>query len=165
MSRARYIRRMEQTTPSRLSAADRTHTARTAADWLAARMRDRGYALPPEGRGGVRRLAERAGLSPSVVSTLLRGENTNPSPESLRLIANALGLPFPELLVRFGVITPDELRAVNDGPDPIGRPPITTADAAASLGIEDPLAVEMFEASVTAARDLQRKRLDRERAE
>lgn len=157
---------MEQTTPSRLSSSARHATARAAADWLAARMRDRGYALPPEGRGGVRRLAERAGVSPSVVSTLLRGENPNPSPESLRLIATALGLPFPELLIRFGVVTPDELRAVQDG-DTIGRPPITIETAAAGLDIDpnDPVGMQMFEAAVSAVRDLQRKRLDRERAE
>lgn len=156
---------MEQTTPSRLSAADRAAAARAFGTWLSDRMRDRGYALPPQGRGGVRRLAEQAGLSPSVISTLLRGENPNPSPESLRAIAGALGLPFPELLIRAGVITPDELRGVQDTGAPVGYTPITTADAAAALDITDPLAREMFEASVNAARELQQRRLDRERAE
>lgn len=155
---------MEQTPPSRLSASDRHAAARAFGTWLSDRMRDRGYALPPQGRGGVRRLAEQAGLSPSVISTLLRGENPNPSPETLRAISTALGLPFPELLIRAGVITPDELRAVQDAAQ-TGHTPITTADAAASLDITDPLAREMFEAGVNAARDLQQRRLDRERAE
>lgn len=164
MSHARYIRFMEQTQPSRLSSSDRARGAKPFADWLTDRMRERGYALPPDGRGGVRRLAERAGVSPSVISTLLRGENPNPNPETLRSIAGVLGLPFPELLVRSGLITPEELHAVQSAP-PSDRPPLTTEQAADALGLEDPLAREMFEASVTAARDLQRKRLDRERAD
>jgi transcriptional regulator with XRE-family HTH domain len=158
---------MEQTPPSRLSDAQRAATARAFADWLTDRMRDRGYALPPHGRGGVRRLAERARLSPSVISTLLRGENPNPSPESLRAIADALGLPFPELLIRAGIITPEELHAIQDSTEQLGRPPITIAEAAASQGIDttDPVAMEMFEANVRAVRELQQRRLDRERAD
>lgn len=156
---------MDQTQPSRL-AADRRATARAFADWLTARMRERGYALPPQGRGGVRRLAEKAGLSPSVVSTLLRGENPNPTSESLNKIADALGLPFPELLVRAGIFTESEMASVQDRTDPI-RPPLTVEEAAEDLGIDptDPVGMQMFEAAVNAVRDLQRQRLDRERAD
>lgn len=148
---------MEQTQPSRLSAADRARTAQAFADWLTDRMRDRGYALPPHGRGGVRRLAERAGISPSVVSTLLRGENPNPSPESLRLIAAALQLRFGEVLIRAGVLTPGELAEVQStdaapaGAE--GRPPLTPEEIAASQGITDPTKVSVLAATIRALQD------------
>lgn len=151
MSRARYIRWMEQTQPSRLSSSDRQPTAQTFADWLTALMRERGYALPPNGRGGVRRLAEQAGVSPSVISTLLRGENPNPQPESLRLIAAALRVPFGETLIRAGVLTPAELQDVQTVPV-TDRPPITPEQAAEDLGFTDPTEVQLLTAYVNALR-------------
>jgi transcriptional regulator with XRE-family HTH domain len=150
---------MEQTQPSRLSAADRARTARDFGTWLADRMRDRGFVLPPHGRGGVRRLAEKAGVSPSLVSTLLRGENPNPSPESLRLIAAALQLRFGEVLIRAGILTPGELADVQStsadaapaGTE--GRPPLTPEEIAASQGITDPTKVSVLAATIRALQD------------
>lgn len=154
---------MEQTQPSRLSDADRRAAVRAAGKWLADRMRDRGYAMPPHGRGGVRRLAEHVGAAPSVISLLLRGETLNPSPDTLRNIASTLGLPFTELLVRFAVLTPEDLRHLTATP-PSDRPPLTTDQAADALGITEPVARQMHAAGVEAARDLQRQRLNGEHA-
>jgi transcriptional regulator with XRE-family HTH domain len=153
---------MEQTQPSRLSDADRRAAVRAAGKWLADRMRDRGYAMPPHGRGGVRRLAEHVGAAPSVISLLLRGETLNPSPDTLRNIASTLGLPFTELLVRFAVLTPDDLRHIAGNP-PVGSPPITIETAAAGLNIDtdDPVGMGMFEGAVNAVRDLQNRPTER----
>lgn len=158
---------MEQTQPSRLSDRARKTTAKAFGDWLAERMRERDYAMPPHGRGGVRRLAERAGLSPSVVSNLLRGETPTPTLESLRAITDVLGLPFPEVVVRAGIFTAAELRAYQTSDNNTGRPPVTTESAAADLDIDttDPVAMAMFESAVSGARELRKRRLDRERAD
>lgn len=163
MFHARYIACMEQTTPSRLSSANRRATAESFGRWLRDRMIQRDYNLSARG-GGQRRLAEQTGLAPATISRLLAGTALSPDPESLRRIAEVLTLPFGEVLIRAGVLTADELNAVQTAP-PSDRPSLTPADAAAALGIDDPLAVEMLEASIDAARALQRKRLDRERAE
>lgn len=153
---------MDQTPPSRLSTSDQRATAQAFAQWLRDRMTERDYDLGPRG-GGQRRLAEQTGLGTTTISRILRGDALNPDPDSLRKIATELALPFGQVLIRAGVLTADELDAVQH--PPIGRPPITTDEAAADLDITDPLAVEMFEAGVRAARDLQRKRLARRRAD
>jgi transcriptional regulator with XRE-family HTH domain len=163
MFHERYISCMEQTQPSRLSSADRRATAQRFAAWLYDRMIERDYNLTARG-GGQRRLAEQTGLSQATISRILTGTALNPDPENLRRIAETLGLPFPELLVRAGVLTADELNAAQAAP-PIDRPPITPEDAARELGIVDPTAIRLFVAQVEAARAVQQERSDRKRAD
>lgn len=161
MFHARYIACMEQTKPSRLSAEQRRATAARLAAWLYDRMIERDYDLSARG-GGQRRLAEQAGISAATVSRILAGNALNPDPESLRRIADVLALPFGETLVRAGILTNDELAAVQAAP-PMDRPPITPEEAARDLGIVDPMAVRMFVAQVEAARAAQQERSGRER--
>jgi transcriptional regulator with XRE-family HTH domain len=125
-------------------------------------MLERDYDLSARG-GGQRRLAEQTGLAPSAISRLLKGATLNPDPESLRLIADALALPFGTVLVHAGILTTDELTAVQASP-PSDRPPLTADEAADALGLTDPVARQMHAAGVQAARDLQRQRLNGERA-
>lgn len=154
---------MEQTQPSRLSPVDRRATAQRFAAWLRDRMTERDYDLSQRG-GGQAALAQKTGLGRTTISRLLGGTAHNPDPESLRAIAEALALPFGELLIRAGVLTAEELHAVQESP-PSDHASLTVDTAAAALDITDPIAVQMFEAGIEAARALQRKRLDRERAE
>lgn len=163
MFHARYIACMEQTKPSRLSSAVRRQTAEDLGRWLRDRMIERDYDMGPRG-GGQRRLAKQTGLAPSAISRLLAGTTLNPDPESLRLVADVLALPFGTVLVRAGILTTDELHAVQAAP-PMDRPPITPEEAAEELGITDPVARRLFLANVEAARAAQQERSDRERAD
>lgn len=159
MFHARYIACMEQTTPSRLSSAARRRQAEKFGRWLRDRMLERDYG----GRGGQGKLATETGLSPSVISRILTGTTVNPDPESLRLIAGVLALPFGTVLVHAGILTLDELHAVQASP-PSDRPPLTVDEAADGLKLTDPVARQVHAAGVQAARDLQRQRLNGERA-
>lgn len=114
------------------------------------------------GRGGQGRLARETGLAPSAISRILHGATLNPDPESLRLVADALALPFGTVLVHAGVLSADELAAAQTAP-PMDRPPITPEEAARDLGIVDPVAVRLFVSTVEAARAAQNERSDRER--
>lgn len=155
---------MEQTQPSRLSSDDaaRARTAQEFADWLTARMRERGYDLSPKG-GGQARLVRETGLGRTTISRILNGHPHIPDPDSLRKIAEVLALPFGEVLIRAGVLTENDLRAYQTAP-PSDRPPLTTDQAADALGLTDPVARQMHAAGVQAARDLQRQRLNGEQA-
>lgn len=161
MFHVRYISRVEQTTPSRLSSTARRAQARAFGDWLRARMIERDYNLSARG-GGQRRLAEQTGLSEAAISRLLNGETLTPDPESLRLIAAALALPLGPVLVQAGIITAEDLRAIQGAPS--DRPPLTLEEAAADLDISDPVAYEVYASGVDAARRVQEKRR-RDRAE
>lgn len=121
---------------------------RQFADWLRERLIRRGYNLSLRG-GGQRRFAADAGLSPTSVSRLLRGE-ANPDADSLRAVADTLGTPFAEVLLRAGVLTPDDLDAVRHRDT--DQPHLTPEQAAAELGITDPQAVSVFVATTTALR-------------
>lgn len=160
MSHARYISRMAQTQPSRLSSADRRAAA--FGDWLREELTRRGYDLSTRG-GGQKRLARESGISPSSISRLINGTARNPDPDTLKSLARALALPLGEILVRAGTLTRDELAAIQST-TVIDRPPITPEEAAADLGITDDDALVLYEAGISAAREVQRRRL-RERAE
>src|SRR4051794_29219800 len=74
-------------------------------------------------------LAERAGLSTNGVSALERGIRTNPSPNTVRALAEALGLA-PEDRDRLL-----ELARGGGAPAPAGPPaPLPPASASAALG-------------------------------
>lgn len=166
MFHTRYIPCMERTPPPSPTAAERRDQTRAFGQWLRDRLTERDYVLGTgRAAGGQRKLARQTGLSFSAISRLLAGETLNPDPDSLRRIAEATALPFGELLTRAGVLRPDELRAFQRG-RPADAPPLTPEQAAADLGIVDPVAVQMFVANVEAARAAQKQqRSDRERAD
>jgi transcriptional regulator with XRE-family HTH domain len=66
--------------------------------------------------GSGAQLAEAAGIAQSLVSRWLNGK-TLPSIEALRAIAEPLGVPMRDLVVRAGYMTPDEV-GLEDEPVP-----------------------------------------------
>lgn len=68
----------------------------------------------------------------------------------LRTLAEAIEVPYPEVLVRGGVLTPDELAAVQR---PVTTDRITPEQAADQLGITDPAERKVF---VNMAKTLRR---------
>lgn len=70
----------------------------------------------------------------------------------LRTLAESIAVPYPEVLVRAGVLTPDELAAVQR-PTPAPGGPLTPEQAADELGITDPAERKVF---VNMAKTLRR---------
>jgi transcriptional regulator with XRE-family HTH domain len=90
--------------------------------WLSARAADAGF--DPKVRGSLSALADAAGTDPGQTSRALTGK-TIPSIETQRALAAPLGLSLTEMLVRSGMLKPDDL--------PVGTIVIneTTADLSA----------------------------------
>ncbi|WP_416964385.1 helix-turn-helix domain-containing protein [Streptomyces sp. Agncl-13] len=107
--------------------------------WLRIQIEQRGYDLTPRG-GGQSRFAERAGLSNSTVSRILRGQAVTET-RTLQAIATALRLPLAEVLVAAGVLSTREL---NDVRNPTSTNPLTPETAADELGITDPQSRRLF---------------------
>jgi transcriptional regulator with XRE-family HTH domain len=148
--RARYISTMKNskrdTTPAPV------HASPTPAEfgrWLTQRLEDLGFNLSGPRSGGRSAFAEQSGLSPSTVTRLLRGEMPTDT-RILRTLAEAIDVPYPEVLVRGGVLTPDELAAVQQ---PVTTDRITPEQAADQLGITDPAERKVF---VNMAKTLRR---------
>ncbi|WP_165488447.1 helix-turn-helix domain-containing protein [Actinomadura formosensis] len=59
-------------------------------------------------RLGIRELARKADINPSVLTRLEQGK-TSPMPETLRSLASALDVPTSEMFAAAGYITPSEL--------------------------------------------------------
>lgn len=108
--------------------------------WLTGRLESLGYNLSGPRSGGRSAFAEQSGLSPSTVTRLLRGEMPTDT-RILRTLAEAIDVPYPEVLVRAGVLTPEELAAVQQ---PVTSPRITPEQAADQLGITDPAERKVF---------------------
>lgn len=123
-------------------------SADTFAVWLTRALIDRGYDLTNQRSGGRSRFAEDSGLSPSTVGRLLRGEGATDI-NTLATLANALGLPLGEVLVRAGILSRGELASVQR-PTPKRR--ITPDQAADELGIEDDQSRALFKAMVETLR-------------
>ncbi|MBT3157384.1 helix-turn-helix transcriptional regulator [Streptomyces sp. CHA1] len=109
--------------------------------WLTGRLESLGYNLSGPRSGGRSAFADRSGISPSTVTRLLRGEMPTDT-RILRTLAEAIDVPYPEVLVRAGVLTPDELAAVQRPTAPPGG--ITPEQAADQLGITDPAERRVF---------------------
>ncbi|MFD7121939.1 helix-turn-helix domain-containing protein [Streptomyces sp. NPDC059922] len=138
----RYISTMKKSKPGTTPAPVHASTGPAGfGDWLTQRLADLGYNLSGQRSGGRSAFAEASGLSPSTVTRLLRGEMPTDT-RILRTLAEAIRVPYPEVLVRAGVLTPDELAAV--------QRPVTTGDrltpeqAADDLGIYDPAERKVF---------------------
>lgn len=121
------------------------------AQWLTQRLEELGYNLSGPRSGGRSAFAEKSGLSASTVTRLLRGEMPTDT-RILRTLAEAIEVPYADVLVRAGVLTAAELRAVQrPTPDPDQR--ITPEQAADQLGITDPAERKVF---VNMAKTLRR---------
>ncbi|GAA3237097.1 helix-turn-helix transcriptional regulator [Streptomyces lavendulae] len=123
---------------------DGAHTPATFAAWLKEQLLRRGY---PE-RGGQKKFSTDSGISAATVSRLVRAEG-EPDLRTLSTLAESLGVPLGEILVRAGVLTPADLAAAARPLDPAG---ITPAQAAAELGITSERGVETFERMVDGLR-------------
>ncbi|MCG7524904.1 helix-turn-helix transcriptional regulator [Streptomyces sp. OfavH-34-F] len=110
--------------------------------WLASRLETLGYDISGPRSGGRSKFAEASGLSPSTVGRLLKGDLPT-DVRLLRTLAEAVRTPYPEILVRAGVLTSAELQAVQRPTAPPGGP-LTPEQAADELGIDDPAERRVF---------------------
>lgn len=92
--------------------------------------------------GGQTRFAEDSGISRPTVSRMLNGTQGSTDTRTLELLADALKVPFVEVLVRAGVLTPEEAATVRN-PQTAGQQ-LTPEQAADELGITDPQARALF---------------------
>ncbi|MGD3111772.1 helix-turn-helix domain-containing protein [Streptomyces sp. YGL11-2] len=121
------------------------HTPQTFAAWLKEQLRVRGY---PD-RGGQKKFATDSGISPATVSRLFRGDGL-PDLRTLNALSECLRVPLGEVLVRAGVLSPDDLAAA--AARPINPASITPKQAANELGITSPEGVGTFERMVNGLR-------------
>lgn len=121
------------------------HTPKTFAAWLREQLDLRGYPA----RGGQKRFAADSGISPATVSRMLRADGV-PALDTLHALADALdGVPLGELMVRAGVLTPEDL---TDAARPIHPASITPEQAARELGITSNQGVQTFKRMVSGLR-------------
>jgi transcriptional regulator with XRE-family HTH domain len=111
--------------------------------WLTRLLEAKGYNLSGPRSGGRTAFAEDSGLSASTVSRLLRGEMPTDT-RILRTLAEAIDVPYPEVLVRAGVMTSEELAAIQDRRRPAPGRRLTPEEAADELGITDPAERKVF---------------------
>jgi transcriptional regulator with XRE-family HTH domain len=113
-------------------------------EYVAAAVRAAGYDIDSPRGGGKKALAQRAGMSPASVSRMLAGQ-TIPDPEYLEALAEAVGVPLMELLVRSGIVSKRASQAVGSAPA-VPEEPLTPEAAARMLGIRKPDRVQTFAA-------------------
>ncbi|GHJ27034.1 hypothetical protein TPA0910_14670 [Streptomyces hygroscopicus subsp. sporocinereus] len=124
------------------------------AAWLRQQLERRGYDLRPRG-GGQTRFAQDSGIGAGTVSRMLRGQGAMET-RVLQMLAEALELPLAEVLVAAGVLSRNELQAVqHKGPRP---DPLTPEQAADELGITDPQSRTLF---VSMTETLRQQRAER----
>lgn len=119
----------------------------TLATWLHAQLSARGYDLST--RGGARtRFADDSGIGRATISRILNGQGATDI-RVLTQLAAALGTPLGTVLIIAGLVTPDDLQAIQH-PHPNPEQRITPEQAADRLGITDPTQRAVFLASVAA---------------
>lgn len=141
---ARYVPRMERNDPSDPKA--RQGFAR----WLREQLEIRGYDLSARG-GGRTKFADESGIGRATISRILSGHGTTTDTATLARIAETLHISLGEVLVRAGILNPNELTAINT-PAP-GSRRITPDQAADELGIKDVQGRRLF---IALAQTLQR---------
>lgn len=99
-----------------------------------------GYDIDSPRGGGKTALARDAGMTESSVGRMLAGK-TLPDPRSFEAIARAVRIPVRDLLVEAGIISPQTL---TENPSARVASDLTPEEAAARLGITDPIGREMF---------------------
>lgn len=107
-----------------------------------------GYDIDSPRGGGKKELAEAVGMSQSSIGRMLAGQ-TLPDPVHLERLAEVLGIPLMELLVRSGIVSKKTSRAVEPAPRTPDTP-LTPEAAAPLLGIRSPDRVQMFTAMTRA---------------
>ncbi|MGI5450549.1 helix-turn-helix domain-containing protein [Streptomyces sp. CA-243310] len=124
------------------------------AEWLRQQLTARGYDLRPRG-GGQTKFADDSGIGRATISRILGGHGATDT-RVLALLAEALGSPLSEVLVRAGILDATELDAVQN-PGTTGRR-ITPEQAADELGIRDEQARRVFlSMTATLQRETPRK--------
>ncbi|MFD4371534.1 XRE family transcriptional regulator [Streptomyces sp. NPDC058527] len=122
-----------------------THASGATAEfggWLAAKLEGLGYDLSGRRSGGRTAFAKDSGISMATVMRLLNSEIPT-DVRILRTLADAIHEPYADILVRAGVLTPEELAAVRRPTAPPGDR-ITPDQAADELGITDPTERRLF---------------------
>ncbi|PJN40484.1 transcriptional regulator [Streptomyces sp. CB02959] len=112
------------------------------ATWLRQQLERRGYDLRPRG-GGQSRFVQDSGIGAGSVSRMLRGQGSTET-RVLGLLADALDIPLPEVLVAAGVLTREELDGVRKAGTTPRPAPLTPEAAADELGITDPQSRRLF---------------------
>ncbi|WP_329032201.1 helix-turn-helix domain-containing protein [Streptomyces sp. NBC_01725] len=108
-----------------------------------------------QGRGGKAELARAIGMDPSNVTRMLAGESL-PSPSLFEAIARAVKIPVSELLVAAEIISRESLQPLSETDrSQVRSRSITPAEAAAQLGITDPVGVQMLTATIERLRRLE----------
>lgn len=110
------------------------------AAWLEPAMRAAGYNLDRLS-GGRLAFAEAVGVAPGTVTRWLQGKSM-PDPDKFEPIAKALHVDPIDMLQEIGVLS---VKRVTSGHETAVRSrPIAPSQAAAELGIDDPVEREMF---------------------
>lgn len=113
-------------------------------DLVRAQATKAGYDFSGPRSGGRKALAETTGMSHASVCRMINGR-TIPAPEFFESIAHAIDIHVGHLFELAGIVSPGVLTG-GQPPEPL---PLTVQQAAAQLGISDPLRVALLEA-VTA---------------
>lgn len=123
------------------SDVDMTMTpAQRIAAWLAPAMQRANFDLD-RGSGGRQDFAEAVGVAPGTITRWLQGK-TAPDPDKYEAIAKALDVDPIVMLNEWGVIS---AKAVTSGQaTEVRSRPMAPSQAAAELGIDDPVEREMF---------------------
>lgn len=100
--------------------------------WLNTQLIQRGYDVTGLRSGGRARFAADSGISAATVGRLLRGDEVKDI-GVMTMLAEALGRPLGDILVRAGILDESDLTA----PAP-GTRRLTPEEAADELGIHDP---------------------------
>lgn len=120
----------------------------TRAERFAAVVRPAAQAAGYTGHGSKSRLARDTGMTESSVSRMLLGRAI-PDPTFFEAIATAIKVPVRDLLVEAGIISE---RALTETGQSQVTSPITEEQAADAFGIVDPVARELFFASIERLR-------------
>lgn len=116
-----------------------TNASAAFARWLHDALVARDYDLGMRG-GGKQGFADASGIPRPTVSRMLAGRQQT-DPATLSKVAAALKVPFVEVLVEAGVVTPAEVEAIRT---PSGSRRLTAEQAADELGITDQQARIIF---------------------
>jgi transcriptional regulator with XRE-family HTH domain len=121
------------------SEVDMTPSEEFAA-WLAPAMRRAGYDLERLS-GGRAAFAEAVGVAGATVTRWLQGKSM-PDPDKFEPIATALGVDPIDMLQEIGVLSVKRVTSSHE--TAVRSRPIAPSEAAAELGIDDPVEREMF---------------------
>ncbi|EST22822.1 helix-turn-helix domain-containing protein [Streptomyces niveus] len=112
-----------------------------------------GYDL--DGRGGKAELARAIGMDAAGVTRMLNAESL-PSPSNFEAIARAVKINVRELLIAAEIVSAESLQPLSETDrSQVRSRSITPAEAAAQLGITDPVGIEMLTATIERLRRLE----------